>query len=455
MDRKIVVCIVLMLLLICLFLQFALTEETTDNAATYYNRAFELCTYSYKSPISKRVENVVKNGWTAEDKELEELLKQNESAIVEFKNGVKLEKCDFAFGKVYDNPYLEPLPNVAKVWDLANLIILKGRLYERNKEYSQAIEQYLSVFSFAQHISQYNKQMVSVMISKAVEQIACISIQQYLQKEELNLLLYKRILKFLQEIEPKRSTIVEAMERQKEDLESLGLVLPKEAFMNKHRLTFGKMQFYTISEEEEKYIEKFQEEFRKIKGKVIDKYYGLLIKYAQSNLVSDKESFKKELEFLKAKYTQKILLVTKTPEDFFNGLLKDIAEQKGSLSKVVYTASELMVVINTSNLYNAVDIYYRDEAEVIILKTAVAIKAYIVEKDRLPDTLSELVPDYLARVPVDPWSQKPLKYIKTDKKIIVYSFGPDRTDNNGAGTGYEKTVAELEGKDIVFSASIN
>jgi hypothetical protein len=81
---------------------------------------------------------------------------------------------------------------------------------------------------------------------------------------------------------------------------------------------------------------------------------------------------------------------------------------------------------------------------------AAAIRVYAAQKRKFADTLDELVPEYLASVPIDPWSQDVLKYVKTKERILVYSFGPDRTDNHGTGTGYE-TSKELEGKDLIFS----
>ncbi len=47
----------------------------------------------------------------------------------------------------------------------------------------------------------------------------------------------------------------------------------------------------------------------------------------------------------------------------------------------------------------------------------------------LPDTLDDLVPDYIKAVPADPFDGKPLRYDK--KKKIIYSVGENQKDDGG------------------------
>ncbi len=52
-----------------------------------------------------------------------------------------------------------------------------------------------------------------------------------------------------------------------------------------------------------------------------------------------------------------------------------------------------------------------------------------MENGRLPETLGELVPEYLDDVPRDDFDGEPLRYDR-DKKV-VYSVGEDLTDDGG------------------------
>ena len=63
--------------------------------------------------------------------------------------------------------------------------------------------------------------------------------------------------------------------------------------------------------------------------------------------------------------------------------------------------------------------------------------------DKLPESLSELVPEFLSQVPKDDFDGKPFRYLP-DKKLI-YSVGPDLKDDGG--NGIEK---HSENYDIPF-----
>jgi len=54
-----------------------------------------------------------------------------------------------------------------------------------------------------------------------------------------------------------------------------------------------------------------------------------------------------------------------------------------------------------------------------------ALAAYKAEKGQYPDTLDKLSPAYLRTVPLDPFTDKPMKYARTEKGYKLYSFGPE------------------------------
>ncbi|MBI2637732.1 MAG: hypothetical protein HYW88_02420, partial [Candidatus Sungbacteria bacterium] len=65
-------------------------------------------------------------------------------------------------------------------------------------------------------------------------------------------------------------------------------------------------------------------------------------------------------------------------------------------------------------------------------QTLIAIKAYHNDTNAFPNSLTELVPKYLSKVPEDPFSGGQLRYSK-DKKII-YSVGLNLTDVGGSNS---------------------
>jgi hypothetical protein len=67
---------------------------------------------------------------------------------------------------------------------------------------------------------------------------------------------------------------------------------------------------------------------------------------------------------------------------------------------------------------------------VAVTQAILAIKAYKNDTGNYPATLSDLIPRYLASVPIDPFDGKALKY--SPAKKIVYSVGRDLQDNGGS-----------------------
>lgn len=67
-----------------------------------------------------------------------------------------------------------------------------------------------------------------------------------------------------------------------------------------------------------------------------------------------------------------------------------------------------------------------------------------------PKTLHELVPAYLEKVPVDPFSGKPYRYTRTDGGFRLWSFGKDRKDDGGrADTAFEPDIRITQDKGSI------
>jgi hypothetical protein len=82
-------------------------------------------------------------------------------------------------------------------------------------------------------------------------------------------------------------------------------------------------------------------------------------------------------------------------------------------------------------------INYRNKTDVEATLTVIAINRFKQDKGQYPKDLEQLVTTgYLNQVPIDPFSDNPLVYKKTDDNFILYSFGLNFTDDGGqAGKG--------------------
>jgi hypothetical protein len=78
------------------------------------------------------------------------------------------------------------------------------------------------------------------------------------------------------------------------------------------------------------------------------------------------------------------------------------------------------------------DIVYRGKTHHEAVVAILALQRWRLEKDQYPAALGELVTaGFLNELPMDPWSDKPLVYKKTDDNFILYSVGYNFIDDGG------------------------
>ena len=78
------------------------------------------------------------------------------------------------------------------------------------------------------------------------------------------------------------------------------------------------------------------------------------------------------------------------------------------------------------------EIANRNKTEVYATVTLLALLRYEKDKGSYPNDLQQLIAaGYLRQLPMDSFSDKPLSYRKTDDNFILYSVGPNFTDEGG------------------------
>ena len=66
---------------------------------------------------------------------------------------------------------------------------------------------------------------------------------------------------------------------------------------------------------------------------------------------------------------------------------------------------------------------------------AIAIERYQLKNGKLPNTLGELAPTFIDKIPTDVIDGKPIRYIQKDGGYILYSIGYNKVDDGGV-TGF-------------------
>ena len=105
----------------------------------------------------------------------------------------------------------------------------------------------------------------------------------------------------------------------------------------------------------------------------------------------------------------------------------------------------VMLLMIAPSLGKVAEFEMRSQATLSAARAAIAVERYRLENGRTPRKLSDLVPEYMQAVPIDPFDGNELRYKRLYPGFVVYSVGEDGVDNGGqkrepGHTGYDWPV---------------
>lgn len=272
-------------LLILAFYLFAQQENInkaeTDNAAIYYTKAFELMKYPEAKEVRNKIRQIIENGWQA-DPEIQGFITDNETSFANFYKGLILPKCDFTFGEKYRYLIQKKIPPFGKIRNLSNLLFLKARYCQKQKDFAQAVDICLFSLSFCRHIS-FDNTLVSKAMVLAIEKYSYMLLGDYLNSENINKELSQRILNYLEDYEKKHFLVQEIIEPEKESfISAIQLVADNP---NEMKDINGEEPSQEVKQKFKLFGNKAIEHAREL----TNKYFGYLIKAAETNKENDWE----------------------------------------------------------------------------------------------------------------------------------------------------------------------
>lgn len=157
-----------------------------------------------------------------------------------------------------------------------------------------------------------------------------------------------------------------------------------------------------------------------------------------------------QLNYLyKPNQTQKIF--TEYYRNFIDNASKDCGKMKSLGAKPLAPYSKIKMLF-TENVVGKIlrDVVAKafsglldkkclEDFSVIGTQTLLALKAYQIETNKMPNSLAELVPNYLPEIPKDPFGST-IKY--SPEKKIIYSLGKDLKDSGGSEEKSWKTMED-------------
>lgn len=106
-----------------------------------------------------------------------------------------------------------------------------------------------------------------------------------------------------------------------------------------------------------------------------------------------------------------------------------------------------MVRVLMPSLTRSIVLNARCRAHLTCAQAGLAAERFRLDHARLPESLAELVPTYLAEVPTDPFDNQPLRFTTTEDGIVIYSIDEDLLDDGGS---LELLENEKRPRDVGF-----
>lgn len=125
--------------------------------------------------------------------------------------------------------------------------------------------------------------------------------------------------------------------------------------------------------------------------------------------------------------------------EYFNRLLVQpdplsVIRESRAINQELAAVGQLRIFSKTlmPSLSRACQLHLHGGAELQTARVGLASERFRLSTGRWPETLDELVPDYIATIPEDPFDPgQPLRMARRDDRLIIYSLGPNGTDDGG------------------------
>jgi hypothetical protein len=141
------------------------------------------------------------------------------------------------------------------------------------------------------------------------------------------------------------------------------------------------------------------------------------------------------------RWTNALVEVAKTPTETHDDQLQNLPRPSQQLPLILAGLTRGDDVVKTARNFN------RTRAELRSAVVALAALRYRRDEHHWPERPDELVPRYLSAVPTDPFDGQPLRWLRLPDGIVIYSVGPDRTDNGGK---LDRRHPDQPGTDLGF-----
>ena len=361
--------------------------------------------------------------WAAEDYPIiGAWIKQNEKPLIMLHEAVKRPQYynPLVSRKTDDDPgslIAALLPNVQKCRELASLIIARAMLRLHDGKTEAAWADLMVTHRLARHVANGGT-LIESLVGIAIESIASNADLAFLEHAKLNSKQLQEKLKDLQTL-PAFPTIAETIDLTDRyiSLDCLNMVRRGGFAMVQGLVGAAGGAPNKPTPEELKALEGLDWE------PAIKKVHAFYDRLTAALRLPTRAERKRELDKIEAE----LQVVKLAVGDNFAHLVPG----KDPGPHVVQSISDVLLTMLAPSFQKISDIRDRYEQIHANLQIAFAMAAYRLDSGRYPAKLDDLAPKYLAKVPGDLFSGKPLIYKPEGKGYLFYSVGANGLDEGG------------------------
>lgn len=366
-----------------------------QNAAIEYVRAINL----YVKPSAELDElyrYVMRNIWIDEADKLVPWLEENAPAIAAVREGAKKKDCNFpVFGEAGMSISSILLPHLQYMRNLGRLLVIRGKHLEHQKKYREALDTYLVAAKMGYHLSR-EPILISGLVGIACDAIAAKHIENCILRNRLDTATLTYLLKRSNVIGRAGENFQVAMSGERMfGLSAVDDVLERPG------------EFYAAIGGGQTPLSKLKQVVHIVPGRCL----GL-----RAIMKSDFRRYWNRMDEWH-KLPDHIALRPENKPD--EKMLEELPPW--SLAKLLLPA-----------LSRARVSFVRTKAIKAILTAQVALEIYRNTENTYPRKLDQLK-GILSKIPIDPFTNEPLKYKRTENGYIVYSVNDNLVDDGGEG----------------------
>ena len=397
-----------------------LKRNPPPNALSHYMKAMSLVTWNFPGSYWDEVSKILKDGWYQSYPQVDKILKANQPAIQEAILGAQMKQCELPPIPLNYESYKPP--NYLRLHNVGKMIVLKGKKLEYQKKYHEALMDYICGIQFGKDMNQKSQYFFSLLISHAIIQMNTKPLLRLIAQDKLSESDYKQIIKELPKVEKEQVDFPYVLEREYRTVYIGKLKQMSNPFkIAKDFVNYSWATVYPLTLPAPKTT---MDDIKNAKD--IGLYTGYIF-FNENRITRNLVGYYADM--LSAATTKtyhefmQINWVSKLPKDWINRI---------------------------PPVFPLPPFYTQQMTEFSFLRLAqveAAIHLYHLKNKQWPKGLKDLEPDYITKVPMDPFVDKPFQWSQDSGVPFVYSVGPDFIDDS-VKIYYDPTNGTVSGGDI-------